>query len=362
LLDSLLQESKMRRSDCQTGALVFTATLVTYVVFFTGTGQNRTSETSSLFETANEEGADFVVEKSSWLKDIGLPGFKKSAVNEVTDVALPPVYPYACVRQFLKTRGDKNWIMCAKEPEEYISSIIYESGIYDAGISTLIANMTEKYPGGLFLDIGANMGAFTVQIASDKYRVMAVDPSAYNHAIIRKSLELGGTQKYVRQILNAVSDEKMSLYPWNQNNPTNEGGLVWLSEEDKLGFGKDIPAEQLGAPTQSVTFKELLDIIEEDTIIIKLDVEGAECKVLSNYLNSDEHKTKYIPYIFLEWTHCANNHYDLCPDIDRLIEGFRKSGFRPVALGVAGTASEELSTENHKNWMDMLWVHRDAIV
>jgi len=40
-----------------------------------------------------------------------------------------------------------------------------------------------------------------------------------------------------------------------------------------------------------------LDIIEEDTIIIKLDVEGAECKVLSNYLNSDEHKEIIISLI-----------------------------------------------------------------
>ena len=37
--------------------------------------------------------------------------------------------------------------------------------------------------------------------------------------------------------------------------------------------------DSIGEAVDSVTFEEILETISEDTIILKLDVEGAECKV-----------------------------------------------------------------------------------
>ena len=35
----------------------------------------------------------------------------------------------------------------------------------------------------------------------------------------------------------------------------------------------------------SVTFEQILDTIEEDTIVLKIDVEGSECKVKYQIMN-----------------------------------------------------------------------------
>ena len=32
-------------------------------------------------------------------------------------------------------------------------------------------------------------------------------------------------------------------------------------------------------PVSSVTFEEILDTIQEETVVLKIDIEGAECKV-----------------------------------------------------------------------------------
>ena len=36
---------------------------------------------------------------------------------------------------------------------------------------------------------------------------------------------------------------------------------------------------QIGMPVSSVTFQEILDTIQEKNVILKIDIEGAECKV-----------------------------------------------------------------------------------
>jgi len=88
-------------------------------------------------------------------------------------------------------------------------------------------------------------------------------------------------------------------------------------------------------------------------------VEGAECKVLSEYLNSEKPKSKFIPYIHMEWSHCGHNAFGLCPDLNRLLQGFEKSGYRPV---VGGTAGQDISTDDNARWTDILWRHKDAVV
>ena len=56
-------------------------------------------------------------------------------------------------------------------------------------------------------------------------------------------------------------------------------GATYLVTKEDLNTGKYKWEEVIGAPAVSVTTKEVFDIIKSDIVIIKIDVEGHECKV-----------------------------------------------------------------------------------
>jgi len=189
-------------------------------------------------------------------------------------------------------------------------------------------------------------------IAATQQKVVAVDPYIVNLAYIRKSTDLHGTSERVKLIQNAVNDEKISLYPWVQI-PTNEGYVVFLTEEEAASK----PAYQIGMPVSSVTFEEILETIPEETVVLKIDIEGAECKVLTKYLHTKT-KRKYIPFIFMEWRHVGINNFGLCPHIDKLLEGFEISGYYPSTISLPHPV--KLNSTTHQEWDDVLWIHKDA--
>ena len=60
------------------------------------------------------------------------------------------------------------------------------------------------YPEAVFLDLGSNIGAYTVPVASMRRRVVAVDMMRDNLAYIKTSLAQAGLDNYVEMVNNAV--------------------------------------------------------------------------------------------------------------------------------------------------------------
>ena len=56
----------------------------------------------------------------------------------------------------------------------------------------------------IFLDVGSNIGMFSLSVAAMNRKVVAVDADPVNLAYIRESLSLGSFSKNVRTINNAV--------------------------------------------------------------------------------------------------------------------------------------------------------------
>ena len=62
----------------------------------------------------------------------------------------------------------------------------------------------EAYPSAVFLDLGSNIGMYTLVIATMRRKVIAVDADPKNLAYIRQSLAIEKTTKYVDLIYNAI--------------------------------------------------------------------------------------------------------------------------------------------------------------
>ena len=83
-------------------------------------------------------------------------------------------------------------------------------------------------------DIGANIGMYTVLVASMDRQVVAVDADPENLAYIRKSLDLQNTTNRVRLFSNAVSDEYIQMFPYSPDNKNSGATLMKTLEEVKV--------------------------------------------------------------------------------------------------------------------------------
>ena len=119
-----------------------------------------------------------------------------------------------------------------------------------------------------------------------------------------------------------------------------------------------------GPALESVTMMDILDSIPADTVIVKMDIESYECKVIivqgiimqkvkkTFYLLVFAHSFqtfqsvqalqpdillgksgKHIPYIFMEWEHLPNNKKN-CPQYRDWVQLFYAGGYHPVRPGI----------------------------
>lgn len=170
------------------------------------------------------------------------------------------------------------------------SRISIEAGHGNAGL--VYANPTE-WPemnvwrrtwtlGGLFLDIGANVGAYAIWAAEAGCEVVAVEPDAWAVGQLAANLRLNG---YDAQVVRAaVTDQPGSVLMTSDLGVTNR-----IVEAGHAG-----PVDQVRA----TTVDELLG--DRRALGVKVDVEGAELLVLRGATRALAERR--IALMQLEWT------------------------------------------------------------
>jgi FkbM family methyltransferase len=135
-------------------------------------------------------------------------------------------------------------------------------------------------PGFVFLDIGANAGAYTLFVANRvgrSGRIIAVEPHPIALARLNCNLALNAID-WAKVVPAALSDHNgsVSLYV----NGRNIGSSSVLS-----GRRPDLPTRPIEVPCRSLT-----SLVEEEGLThidaIKLDVEGVEDRILAPYLSA----------------------------------------------------------------------------
>jgi len=230
------------------------------------------------------------------------------------------------------------------ETESELAYSVYEALLY--------------FPQAALLDIGSNLGYYTLMAASQDHRVYSVDPVLSNLAYIRKSGELSGTLGQITLINNAVSDENEVVIPYNQIE-ANEGMVTMVNEEQYDNLTDQQKLQTLPG-ILTVTLNQLLNHIDEDTVILKVDVEGFECKVLNNFLQSPD-KNHYVPYIVMEWAWVKVNMNGWCPYPGQLIENFELAGYRAYKEGPLKEAIQQPMNKSRLNEnSNLVWIHHSA--
>ena len=175
---------------------------------------------------------------------------------------------------------------------------------YDLWMASNVADLKLgeelKLNNGVFIDVGANIGKYTIKIGNSlkmNGRVISFEPENDNFEMLKKNAKLNNL-KNTTLINKALSDKKGKL-------------KLYLA---KGNLGHHSLVEKVGEKYEEVEVDTLDNILKELKIskvdLIKIDVEGAENLVLKGALKTLENSHPKI--VFEAWD---KNHLDKIKEV-----------------------------------------------
>jgi len=278
----------------------------------------------------------------------------KGNLSIVNKRNLPGIKPLGCL-QTSEIFGVSARI-CVKRGDMFVSDQIVTEGAWEEDNVELVMRAMSLYEDAVFLDAGSNIGMYTVMVAAMGREVVAVDAMMDNLAFVSKSLEESKAENKVTLLHNAISDSHETVYPVqfdSVSDPhTNPGSLRVTGHEDMVLANKTA----LGPPVESCTLLDILNIVQAKTVIIKMDIQGHECKALT--VPGVFSSGIFIPYIFIEWELMRLDHEaSLCSNLDSVISLLKGRGYFPWNIFPLGMVQDNCL---HSVLTDVLWIHKDA--
>ena len=158
-------------------------------------------------------------------------------------------------------------------PRDVVGRTIMRRHGYEPELTDWLLAAINAGPGGVFVDVGANLGWFTLQAArlEKVRRVVAIEPDVGNHRLLRTNLDRNGLASRVDAVACAVG---------------KGSGLALLSRYKGSNLGKHSLAVDHGqggtwVPVESLdALLDRLGLAQAPVAAIKVDVEGYEPLVM----------------------------------------------------------------------------------
>jgi len=148
-----------------------------------------------------------------------------------------------------------------------VSALVNNQGLYDFNNMTLIKTLLQE--GGIFLDIGANIGSYTL-IASEQ-------PLATVHSLEPHPV----TFQYLQN--NVAINNRANVFLYNLA-AGQENNRIFMTDRPGSAFNRIVDHNQAEAiPVQSVRMHDFCQQQGISPDIVKIDVEGFELNVLSGF-------------------------------------------------------------------------------
>lgn len=140
--------------------------------------------------------------------------------------------------------------------------------------NTVLPSLT---PSDIAIDLGANVGEFTVQLAQTGAQVIAIEPDPHAFSLLEKT-----TQPYSNvTLINAAAsneDGEMMLYRSADFDKSPDR----LTKSSSLFADKKNVAEASGFKVQTIDFCKFLQNLNKPVKLMKVDIEGAEVPLFEN--------------------------------------------------------------------------------
>lgn len=136
--------------------------------------------------------------------------------------------------------------------------------------------------GGVVVDIGANIGSFSIYSAAKGATVYAVEPEPNNLQELKNNIDLNNMQDQVYVLPYGISDYK---------------GTAVISD---MGGGSTIKDESVnGTEIEVMSLDIMFDLYHiKEVDVLKIDVEGSEVEIILGASKENLNKCKYITMEF----------------------------------------------------------------
>lgn len=181
--------------------------------------------------------------------------------------------------------GPKNSVVCVSK-DKFISRSIIRYGEWEKEISEFLASKilaADTSKSLVFLDIGANVGFITLQIAKilkrngfrgSNFQFICIEPviSNYNFCVSNLNEIVGETFKWtVKRIALGDSDSNSLIHVNTEN--YGDSSLLQLAKESNSN-------NEYVEVIDTKTFSET-ELVQFDSIILKCDTQGYDAKILA---------------------------------------------------------------------------------
>jgi FkbM family methyltransferase len=200
------------------------------------------------------------------------------------------------------------------EADVFISQALLKGQSWDPYVLQVFRGALAGSAPGLVVDVGANIGYFTLLSASYGHRVVAFEPFRRNFERLAASVSLNGFSSRVQLYCNAVSNRE-AVFQF-ETSSDNQGGIGL--KELAVDPGEVRLTGVVGV--DFVTALRLDAVVDEKVILLKVDVEGAEGFVLDGA--GGLLSRRLVDYVAIEFSGATRNSRE-CPAqalLSRMIE------------------------------------------
>lgn len=212
---------------------------------------------------------------------------------------------FECIRTKMKKSINTKLCIYDTKLDKYISAQLKENGLWEPNNVRSFLDVLNENPDANVIDIGANIGLYSLLAAKLDRFVIAVEPLHDNLNRIHKASQLERVQSNIIGLVNAISNQrsqvKLSIMDYNI-------GGSYVIENNSFNPDQRFQPTSSSVIVNSILMDDLLEIVNlnqnvSKKYVIKIDIEGFEPYAFSNSTNLF-HKLNVIA-IFMEFGKCV---------------------------------------------------------
>ena len=278
--------------------------------------------------------------------------FNISPNVHVIDLHASTSIKFQCIKtKTLLQNISTNICLHQTKKDAYVSGAFQDSvSIWEEAQVTRILQLLIRHPHLDFIDIGANIGTYTMYVAALGRFVLAIDCFAPNIIRLRRAIQLTNVFNQVVLVENAVFTQSGQSLRLSVDTKNIGGQGLYLSHNrsHKSHANNNLSVNNPYI-VKTIIFDEVLPILIARGVrgaLMKIDIEGSESFVVEN--GSRIFDTLDIPFVQMEWN--IIREYD--NHAETILNFFNKRHYNPTT-----STCERLNPEEYTLWpKEIYWL------
>jgi len=231
--------------------------------------------------------------------------------------------------------------------DKFISHDLLTTGIWEGHVLYDFIDVLRRDADVGVIDIGANIGVYSLVAAQMGHQVVSVEPLLDNIARLGAAARKAGTQDRITVLHNAVADVRTTAQIIE--NYENKG-------DTRIVLGYHGCAGQCPQAVKTIWLDDLLEVVTFKKAIIKIDCQGYEHRAFKHA--ADLLDAIQVEYIYMEWI-TMKSYYSSANQVDThlvqdMMSQFLHRRYRPYSLDAHG--ARPLDPLDWHSWpSDVVW-------